>query len=142
KIGYVIVVHPGERIPVDGRVIKGSSFVDESMISGEPIPVEKITDDKVFAGTVNQKGSFQIRAEKVGSDTILAHIIKMVQQAQGSKAPVQKLVDKIAGVFVPVVIGIAILTFIIWIIWGGENAFSHALLSSVTVLVIACPCAL
>lgn len=142
KVGYSILVRPGDKIPVDGVVISGSSFVDESMISGEPIPVEKKSGDKVFAGTINQKGSFQFDALKVGGDTILAHIIKMVQEAQGSKAPVQKLVDKIAGVFVPVVIGISILTFAIWMIAGGDNAFTHALLTSVTVLVIACPCAL
>ncbi len=142
NVGHIIQVRPGERIPVDGLVTNGSSFVDESMISGEPVPVEKVTGEKVFAGTVNQKGSFQFEAQKVGGDTILAQIIKMVQQAQGSKAPVQKLVDKIAGIFVPVVIGIAILTFITWMIFGGENAFTHALLTSITVLVIACPCAL
>ncbi|MBS1506001.1 MAG: copper-translocating P-type ATPase [Bacteroidetes bacterium] len=142
KVGNVIVVKPGEKIPVDGIVRNGASYVDESMISGEPVPVEKIAGEKVFAGTVNQKGSFQFEALKVGGDTILAQIIKMVQQAQGSKAPVQKLVDKIAGVFVPVVIGIAILTFAVWMLFGGDNAFTHALLTSVTVLVIACPCAL
>jgi Cu2+-exporting ATPase len=142
KVGYKIIVRPGEKIPVDGVVINGSSYVDESMISGEPVPVEKKSGEKVFAGTINQKGSFQFEAQKVGGDTILAQIIKMVQQAQGSKAPVQKLVDKIAGIFVPVVIGIAIATFIIWLVFGGDNAFTHALLTSVTVLVIACPCAL
>jgi Cu2+-exporting ATPase len=142
KVGNMLIVRPGERIPVDGIVTSGSSFVDESMISGEPIPVEKKSSDRIFAGTVNQKGSFQFEAKKVGGDTILAHIIKMVQEAQGSKAPVQKLVDKIAGIFVPVVIGIAIVTFITWMIAGGDHAFTHALLTSVTVLVIACPCAL
>ena len=142
KVGLSIIVRPGEKIPVDGVVVSGSSYVDESMISGEPVPVEKSVGAKVFAGTINQKGSFQIEAEKVGGDTILAQIIKMVQQAQGSKAPVQKLVDKIAGIFVPIVIGISILTFITWMVVGGENAFTHALLTSVTVLVIACPCAL
>lgn len=141
-IGHIIVVRPGEKIPVDGVVRSGSSFVDESMISGEPIPVEKKADSKVYAGTINQKGSFQFEAEKVGSNTFLAHIIKMVKEAQGSKAPIQKLVDKIAGVFVPVVMSISILTFILWMIFGGDNAFTHALLTSVTVLVIACPCAL
>lgn len=140
--GNIIVLRPGEKVPVDGTVISGSSYVDESMITGEPVPVLKQKDEKVFAGTVNQKGSFQFTAEKVGSDTLLAHIIKMVQEAQGSKAPVQKLVDKIAGIFVPVVMGIAILTFVTWMLLGGENAFTHALLTSVTVLVIACPCAL
>ncbi len=142
KVGHVIVVRPGEKIPVDGKVLSGSSFVDESMISGEPVPVEKNGGESVFAGTINQKGSFQFEAQKVGGDTILAQIIKMVQEAQGSKAPVQKLVDKIAGIFVPIVIGIAILTFITWMVIGGNNAFTHALLTSVTVLVIACPCAL
>ena len=142
RAGYTIVVRPGEKIPVDGVVTGGSSFVDESMISGEPVPVEKTAGNPVFAGTVNQKGSFRFEARKVGGETVLAQIIKMVQQAQGSKAPVQKLVDRIAGVFVPVVIGLAILTFATWIIVGGADAFTHALLTSVTVLVIACPCAL
>lgn len=142
KVNHTIIVKPGEKIPVDGRVITGHSYVDESMISGEPVAVEKFVDAKVYSGSMNQKGSFQFVAEKVGSDTILAQIIKMVQQAQGSKAPVQKLVDKIAAIFVPIVIAISILTFIAWIIFGGENAFTYALLNSVTVLVIACPCAL
>lgn len=140
--GFKILVRPGEKIPVDGELLKGSSFVDESMISGEPVPVEKTPGAKVFAGTVNQKGSFQFVAQKVGGDTILAQIIKMVQQAQGSKAPVQRLVDKIAGIFVPIVIGISIITFSTWLLTGGEDAFTHALLTSITVLVIACPCAL
>jgi Cu2+-exporting ATPase len=138
----ILLVKPGEKIPVDGKVVNGESYVDESMISGEPVPVLKKQGETVFAGTINQKGSFQFKAEKVGADTVLAQIIKMVQEAQGSKAPVQKLVDKIAGIFVPVVIGIAILTFITWMILGGENAFTHGLLTAVTVLVIACPCAL
>jgi Cu2+-exporting ATPase len=142
KVGDTILVRPGEKIPVDGKVISGNSFVDESMISGEPIPVEKINGEKVFAGTINQKGSFQFVAEKVGGDTVLAHIIKMVQEAQGSKAPVQKLVDKIAAIFVPAVIVIAILSMIIWIIFGGYNGLTHGLLALVTVLIIACPCAL
>jgi P-type Cu2+ transporter len=142
KVGYTILVRPGEKIPVDGMVTSGRSFVDESMISGEPVPVEKVADEKVFAGTINQKGSFEFQAQKVGADTLLSQIIKMVQEAQGSKAPVQKLVDKIAGIFVPVVIGISILTFITWMVIGGDDAFTHALLTSITVLVIACPCAL
>ncbi|GAB2642554.1 heavy metal translocating P-type ATPase [Emticicia sediminis] len=142
NIGDVMLVKPGEKIPVDGKIISGSSFIDESMLSGEPIPVEKTVTHKVFAGTINQKGSFQFKATKIGSDTVLAHIIKMVQEAQGSKAPVQKLVDKIAGIFVPIVIIIAILTLITWIILGGENGFTQGLLTMVTVLVIACPCAL
>lgn len=138
----VILVKPGEKIAVDGVVISGSSYVDESMLSGEPIPLLKEENEKVFAGTINQKGSLRFRAVKVGKETMLAQIIKTVQDAQGSKAPVQKLVDKIASVFVPIVIGIAILTFIIWMIFGGENSLAQGLLAAVTVLVIACPCAL
>lgn len=142
QAGDLLLVKPGDKIPVDGTVQEGHSFVDESMITGEPVPTEKVSGSKVFAGTINQKGSFRFMAEKVGNETLLAHIIKMVQEAQGSKASVQRLVDKIAGIFVPVVIGIAILTFGIWMFAGGEQAFTHALLTSVTVLVIACPCAL
>ncbi|WP_297336343.1 heavy metal translocating P-type ATPase [Algoriphagus sp.] len=137
-----ILIKPGEKVPVDGLVVSGSSFIDESMISGEPVAVEKKPEDKVFAGTINQKGSLEIIAQKVGASTLLSQIITRVQEAQGSKAPVQKLVDKVAGIFVPVVILIALLTFGIWLIFGGENAFSQALLASVSVLVIACPCAL
>jgi len=138
----IILIKPGDKIPVDGIVVNGNSFVDESMISGEPIPVEKSEGEKVFAGTINQKGVLQIRAEKIGSETLLAQIIKMVQDAQGSKAPVQKLVDKIARIFVPIVIGIAFLSLILWLFFGGENGFTQGLLAFVTVLVIACPCAL
>jgi Cu2+-exporting ATPase len=141
-VGSEIIVRPGEKIPVDGTVSSGESYIDESMISGEPVPVLKKTGEKVFSGTVNQRGSFQFIAEKVGSETLLSQIIRKVQEAQGSKAPVQKLVDKIAGIFVPTVIGISILTFTIWMLVGGEDAFTHALLTSVAVLVIACPCAL
>ena len=140
--GDVILVKPGEKIAVDGMVISGNSYVDESMLSGEPVPVLKKEKEKVFAGTINQKGSFRFMAVKVGKETMLAHIIKMVQDAQGSKAPVQKLVDRIAGIFVPTVIGIAILTFTLWLILGGENGVVQGLLAAVTVLVIACPCAL
>ena len=142
KVNDQILVRSGEKIPVDGEVYEGNSFVDESMISGEPIAVEKTKGTKVFAGTINQKGSFKFRAEKIGSETMLAHIIQMVKDAQGSKAPVQRLVDKIAGVFVPVVILISMLSLGVWIILGGENGFTHGLLAMVTVLVIACPCAL
>ncbi len=141
-VGNIILVKPGEKIAVDGLVISGNSYVDESMLSGEPVPVLKMENEQVFAGTINQKGSFQFRATKVGKETMLANIIKMVQDAQGSKAPVQKLVDRIAAVFVPVVIGIAILTFLVWFTWGGENHLAQGLLAAVTVLVIACPCAL
>jgi len=140
--GDIILVKPGEKIAVDGMVTSGNSYVDESMLSGEPVPVLKKENEKVFAGTINQKGSFRFRAVKVGKETMLAQIIKMVQDAQGSKAPVQKLVDKIAGIFVPVVIGIAILTFVLWLILGGDNGVVQGLLAAVTVLVIACPCAL
>ncbi len=141
-VDNLIIVKPGDKIAVDGVVVRGSSFVDESMISGEPLAVEKTVDSRVFAGTINQKGSFVFRATKVGSETLLAGIIRMVQEAQGSKAPVQKLADKIAGIFVPVVIGIAVLTFISWLIFGGDNALTMGLVAMVTVLVIACPCAL
>ncbi|WP_018628962.1 heavy metal translocating P-type ATPase [Niabella aurantiaca] len=140
--GDVLLVKPGEKIAVDGIVTAGSSYVDESMLSGEPLPVLKNENDPVFAGTINQKGSFRFRAEKVGSETMLAQIIRMVQEAQGSKAPVQKLVDKIAGIFVPVVIGIAILAFASWMLLGGNNGFTQGLIAFATVLVIACPCAL
>ena len=142
QVNDTLLVRPGEKIPVDGSVLTGSSFVDESMISGEPIPVEKTAGNKVLAGTINQKGSITIKAEKIGTETLLAAIIKTVQEAQGSKAPVQKQVDKIAAIFVPVVIGIAILSLVVWIIAGGTNGFTHGLLAMVTVFAIACPCAL
>ena len=138
----IIAVKPGERVAVDGTVTEGSSYVDESMLSGEPVPVAKRKDSKVFAGTINQKGSFRFRADKVGTDTLLSKIIAMVQDAQGSKAPVQKLVDRIAAVFVPVIMGIALLSFILWAVLDGENGVTHGLLAMVTVLIIACPCAL
>lgn len=138
----LLLVKPGARVPVDGDVTEGHSFVDESMISGEPIAVEKTQGSPVFAGTINQQGSFVLRARQVGGTTLLARIIGMVQNAQGSKAPVQKLADRIAGIFVPVVMGIALLSFTVWLLAGGENAFTHGLMAMVTVLVIACPCAL
>lgn len=141
-IGNIIVVKPGEKVAVDGIVTDGSSYVDESMLSGEPVAVLKEKGEKVYAGTINQKGSFLFEAEKVGADTILAQIIRMVQDAQGSKAPVQKLVDKIAGIFVPVVMSIAVISFVVWLIFGGANGFTQGLLALVTVLIIACPCAL
>lgn len=141
-VNDILLVKPGEKIPLDGKVLSGSSYVDESMITGEPIPVLKEKDSAVFAGTINQKGSFRFVTEKVGKDTLLAQIIKLVRDAQGSKAPVQKLVDKIAGIFVPVVIGIAVISFFTWMVLGGDNGFTQGLLALVTVLVIACPCAL
>ena len=140
--GDRVMVKPGEKIPVDGRVKEGSSYVDESMISGEPVPAFKDEGTQVFAGTVNQKGSFQFIAQKVGGDAVLSSIIKLVQEAQGSKAPVQKLVDKIAGIFVPVVMAVSVVTFIAWWLLGGDNGMVHGLMAMVTVLVIACPCAL
>lgn len=142
KCEDVIVLHPGERVAVDGTVIDGTSFIDESMLTGEPLAVAKHQGDKVFAGTVNTTGALTYRAVKVGDDTLLARIIRMVQDAQGSKGKVQHLVDRIAAIFVPVIISIAILSFVVWMICGGDDAFSHALLAAVTVLIIACPCAL
>ncbi len=142
KAGSVVSVHPGEKIPVDGFLTEGSSFVDESMISGEPLAVGKKSGDKVWAGTINQKGAFRFQTTAVGDSTLLGQIVKMVQLAQGSKAPVQHKVDRVAAIFVPTVVAVSIVTFIVWMVFGGENAFSHALLSSVSVLVIACPCAL
>jgi len=140
--GDLVLVKPGEKIAVDGVVVSGTSYVDESMLSGEPVAVLKKEQDNVFAGTINQKGSFQFKALKVGSDTMLSQIIRTVEEAQGSKAPVQKLVDRIAGIFVPFVISIALLAFLLWYWLGGENGLTHGLLAMVTVLVIACPCAL
>lgn len=141
-VNDTIIVKPGEKIAVDGTVLDGSSYVDESMITGEPMPVLKTKDTKVFAGTINQTGSFSFRAEKVSASTLLAQIIRKVQEAQGSKAPVQKLVDKVAGIFVPVVMAISLVTLLVWVIAGGQEGFTHGLLAMVTVLVIACPCAL
>lgn len=141
-VGDTLLVKPGEKVAVDGRVVSGSSYVDESMISGEPLPVAKEAGATVFAGTINQKGSFRFKAEKVGSETLLGQIIRLVRDAQGSKAPVQKLVDRISGIFVPIVIGIALLSFALWFVFDGREGFTHGLLALVTVLVIACPCAL
>ena len=140
--GQTVSVRPGERIAVDGTIVSGSSYVDESMLSGEPAPVAKREGAHVFAGTINQRGAFRFRAEKVGADTVLAHIIRMVQDAQGSKAPVQRLVDRIAAIFVPAIIGIALLSFALWWVLAPSDGFTHGLLALVTVLIIACPCAL
>lgn len=142
EVGETIIVRPAERIPVDGKVIQGHSYIDESMLTGEPVPAEKKMNDNVFAGTLNQNGSLQIEALQVGKKTLLAQIIQHVKEAQGSKAPVQKLADKIAGIFVPVVLIIAILTFALWQIFGGDNSLTHALTATIAVLIIACPCAL
>lgn len=140
--GDTILVKPGERIAVDGMVVTGESYVDESMLNGEPVPLHKQSGEKVFAGTINQKGTFRFMADKIGSDTMLAQIIRMVQDAQGSKAPVQKLVDRIARFFVPTIISISIIAFVAWIFLAPTNGFTNGLLAMVTVLIIACPCAL
>lgn len=140
--GDTILVKPGERIAVDGMVVTGESYVDESMLNGEPVPLHKQSGEKVFAGTINQKGTFQFIADKIGSDTMLAQIIRMMQDAQGSKAPVQKLVDRIARFFVPAIISISIIAFVAWIFLAPTNGFTNGLLAMVTVLIIACPCAL
>lgn len=140
--GQRLVVKPGSRIAVDGTVYEGCSYVDESMLTGEPLPTEKTPGAKVYTGTINQKGSFSFIADKVGSETVLAHIIRMVQDAQGSKAPVQQLVDRIAAIFVPTILSIAVLSFLVWIWLDSSNGFTHGLLAAVTVTIIACPCAL
>lgn len=140
EVGHIIVVRPGERIPVDGIIVEGNSSIDESMITGESIPVDKQMGDEVIGATINKFGTFKFEAKKVGKDTALAQIIKLVEDAQGSKAPVQRLADKISGIFVPTVLVIALATFLIWYFVKGD--FTHALISSVAVLVIACPCSL
>lgn len=140
--GELIILKPGDKVPVDGKVKKGTSFIDESMISGEPIPLEKTKGSKVFAGTINQKGALRIIANKIGNETLLSQIIKLVEQAQSSKPTIQKLADKVAGIFVPIVIGLAILTFALWYFLGPEPSLTYALITPITVLIIACPCAL
>jgi Cu+-exporting ATPase len=142
EIGDVVVVRPGEKIPVDGRVVSGESAVDESMITGESIPVMKREGDEVIGATVNGSGSFRLEATKVGQDTVLYQIMRMVEEAQGSKAPIQHLADRISAVFVPAVIGVAAVTFVIWLLLGPEPALTFALLNTVAVLIIACPCAM
>jgi Cu+-exporting ATPase len=135
-------VRPGEKVPVDGIVVEGASAVDESMLTGEPIPVEKTSGDRVTGATVNGTGSLIIEAERVGAETLLARIVRMVSDAQRSRAPVQELADQVAAYFVPVVIAVAILTFFAWSLWGPEPRLAHALVNAVAVLIIACPCAL
>ncbi len=142
RVGDLLRVRPGEKVPVDGEIVEGRSVIDESMISGEPIPVEKATHDKVTGATVNGTGSFTMRTTRVGSDTLLAQIVKMVSQAQRSRAPIQKLADKVSGYFVPTVVLIAIATAFIWYFVGPEPKLSHAIINAVAVLIIACPCAL
>jgi Cu+-exporting ATPase len=141
-VGDRLRVRPGEKIPVDGTVLEGHSSVDESMISGEPIPVEKVREAKITAGTVNGTGGFVMRAERVGADTLLAQIVKMVSEAQRSRAPIQRLADRVASYFVPAVILSATITFIVWYFAGPQPRFSHALVNAVAVLIVACPCAL
>lgn len=140
--GEVILVKPGQKIPLDGKVLEGTSYVNESMLTGEPLPVLKSEGDKVFAGTVNQEGSFTFQAEQVGERTLLSQIIQRVKKAQGSKAPVQKMVDKVAGIFVPTVLVIGLITFLVWGFSGVEDSWLRGMLAMITVLVIACPCAL
>jgi len=142
QVGDKLRVRPGEKVPVDGTVLEGKSSVDESMITGEPIPVTKSEGDKVVGATINGTGGLVMRAEKVGGETLLSRIIHMVAEAQRSKAPIQKLADTVAGIFVPIVIAISIITFIIWAVWGPEPAYSFAIINAVSVLIIACPCAL
>ncbi|MGI8747445.1 MAG: heavy metal translocating P-type ATPase [Deinococcus sp.] len=141
-VGDLISVRPGEKIPVDGEVVSGGSYVDESMITGEPVPVQKAAGAGVVGGTINQTGAFQFRATKIGADTALAQIIRLVESAQGSKPPIQGLADRVVSVFVPIVLGIAALTFLAWMIFGGPQALSYALVNTVAVLIIACPCAM
>ncbi len=142
KVGDLVRVRPGEKVPVDGEVVEGTSSIDEAMITGEPLPAEKTVGDKVVGATVNRTGSLVIRAEKIGADTLLARIVQMVAEAQRSRAPIQKVADTVAGYFVPAVIGIAVLTFIAWNIWGPDPRMAYALVNAVAVLIIACPCAL
>ena len=142
QVGNIVVIKPGDKIPADGIIVWGSSAIDEAMITGESIPAEKNIGSKVISGTINKNGAFNFRVTEIGDNTVLAQIIRLVEQAQSSKPPIQKLVDKIASVFVPVVILIAIITFIVWMIIGGHNSFSVALINFVAVLIIACPCAL
>lgn len=141
-VGDIVIVRPGERIPVDGEIIEGYSTIDESMLTGESLPVEKTVGDKVFGGTVNKVGSFKLLASRIGKDTVLAQIIRLIEEAQGSKAPIQRLADKVASIFVPVVISIAVLTFFLWFFLGPKPSFTIALMNFIAVLIIACPCAL
>ena len=141
-VGQKLRVRPGEKVPVDGVVLEGSTSIDESMLTGEPVPVEKNPADQVTGGTVNGTGSAIMRAERVGADTLLAHIVKMVSEAQRTRAPIQRLADVVAGYFVPAVIAVAIVTFIVWAIWGPEPRMAYGLVNAVAVLIIACPCAL
>ena len=140
--GHLLRVRPGEKVPIDGVIVEGQSNIDESMITGEPMPVSKGAGDKVVGATVNQTGSFVMRAERIGSETLLAQIVQMVADAQRSRAPIQKLADTVSGYFVPAVISIAVITFVVWSVTGPPPAMAYALVNAVSVLIIACPCAL
>jgi Cu+-exporting ATPase len=142
EVGDLVIVRPGERVPVDGTVVSGRSAVDQSLLTGEPLPVEKSAGDEVVGGTINGSGSFRFEATKVGRDTALAQIVRLVQDAQGAKAPIQRMADRIAGIFVPIVVAIAALSLVVWAVFGPEPRYVFALVSFVTVLIIACPCAL
>jgi P-type Cu+ transporter len=142
QVGDLLRVRPGEKVPVDGVVIEGASAIDESMVTGEPIPIEKHSGDRVIGATVNGTGSFVMRAERVGAETLLAQIVQMVADAQRSRAPIQKLADVVSGYFVPAVVAMAVITFVVWSIWGPEPRMAHGLVNAVAVLIIACPCAL
>ena len=142
QVGDRIRVRPGEKIPTDGSVIEGRSSVDESMVSGEPIPVEKTVNAKVVGATINGTGSFVMKAERVGADTLLAQIVKMVSEAQRTRAPIQRLADKVAKYFVPAVLAASVITFAVWALYGPQPHYAHALVNAVAVLIIACPCAL
>ena len=142
QVGDVLRVRPGEKVPVDGLIVDGNAVIDESMITGEPIPAKKGKDDKVTGGTINGKTSFEMKAEKVGSDTLLSQIIEMVNEASRSRAPIQKLADVVAKYFVQIVVSIALITFAVWAIWGPEPAYVYAFVNAVSVLIVACPCAL
>ena len=140
--GDVLRIRPGEKVPVDGEVLKGDSSVDESMVTGEPIPVEKTTGDRLIGATVNGTGSLLMKAKKVGADTLLSQIVNRVAEAQRSRAPIQKLADVVSGYFVPAVVIIAIITFVVWGLWGPDPRLAYAIVNAVAVLIIACPCAL
>src|SRR5690554_4478405 len=142
EVGDHLRVKPGDKIPVDGKILEGESSIDEAMIPGEPVPVQKTKGDKVRAGTINGKQTFVMKAEKIGSDTLLSQIIEMVNKASRSRAPIQKLADKISGWFVPIVVLISIITFIVWAVFGPEPKYVYALVNAIAVLIIACPCAL
>jgi Cu+-exporting ATPase len=142
RVGDLVRVRPGERLPVDGRVVEGASAVDESMLTGEPVPAEKGPGDEVIGGTMNGNGTFLFRATRVGRDTALAHIVELVRRAQGSKAPIQRMADRIGGIFVPVVLDVGALTFGLWFVFGPDPRLTHALVAFITVVVISCPCAM